>query len=105
MKSFAFILIFLMLSSSVIPCHAEEHDNGDTCSHHHDHDNSSNDEESDDYPCSPFCGFHSSVNSPATTPNIISDDFSSTESIEQVFTYSPTYYYLQEFSIWNPPKA
>ena len=105
MKSFAFILVLLMLSSTVLPCHTEEHDHGETCSHHHEHENPPSDEESDDHPCSPFCGFHSSVSSPSTTPTIIADDFSYTENVEQVFTYTPTYFYLLEFSIWNPPKA
>jgi len=109
MKLFAFILAFSMLYSTVVPCHAGEHEHGESCTHHHghhDHDNpEDNDENGDDHPCSPFCGFHSSVNSPASSPLIISENIYFTESVEKVFIYTPTYFYLQEFSIWNPPKA
>jgi len=107
MKLFAFILAFSMFYSTVIPCHAGEHDHGDSCSHHHEHDSpSDNDNNNDgDHPCSPFCGYHSSVNSPASGPTIISDNISFSENVEKVFIYTPTYFYLQEFSIWNPPKA
>lgn len=103
MKLFAFILTLSMLYTSVTPCHAEEHKQGEKCSHHN-HNDSSNDEETDDYPCSPFCGIHSSVNSPETSPEIICEDIAFTENIEIIFKYTPTYYYLKEFSIWNPPK-
>lgn len=108
MKIFALILAFSMFYSIVVPCHAGEHDHGDSCSHHegHEHDNpSDNNENNDDHPCSPFCGYHSSVNSPSTGPSIISEMISFSESVEKVFIYTPTYFYLQEFSIWNPPKA
>ena len=108
MRLFAFILIFSMLGASIIPCHAGEHEHGE-CSHHehhgHEHDNNSSDEENEDHPCSPFCGFHASVNSPASNPLIKYDDISFTENVEQIFNYAPTYFYLQEFSIWNPPKV
>ena len=111
MKWFAYILIISMLSSTIIPCHAGEHEHGE-CSHHenhsshHDQDSdSSHDEENDDHPCSPFCGFHSSVSNISPTPSIIAEDISFVEEVEKVFTYTPTYFYLQEFSIWNPPKA
>jgi len=96
-----------MLGSSVIPCHASEHEHGEACSHHGNTDNSndSNQNESDDHPCSPFCGFHSSVSGPVNNADlIIYNDFASVENKEKIFIYTPTYFYLQEFSIWNPPK-
>ena len=108
MKLFALILSFSMFFSTVVPCHAGEHDHTEKCEHHghHDHDGPAQDNEnSHEHPCSPFCGYHSSVNSPASSPSIILENIFFTESVEKVFIYTPTYFYLQEFSIWNPPKA
>ena len=63
-----------MFFSTVVPCHAGEHDHTVQCEHHgeHNHDGPSDDNEhNDEHPCSPFCGYHSSVNSPASSPAII----------------------------------
>ena len=46
MKLFTFILAFSMFYSTVVPCHAGEHDHGETCTHHeHEHDNPSDNDE------------------------------------------------------------
>ncbi len=102
----------MTLVSTIVPCHATEHEHCDHGSHHkavhhthqHDHDNHDEEEEHEEHPCSPFCAFHASYNSVDGTPELVTETLE--EPKKEVF-----YNYCEPFStqfhnlIWNPPKA